>query len=79
MINELIVDMQKKLKVTSIVVTHDMVSAYKISDRIAMLYEGKIIEVGSPDQIKNTANPYVKQFVTGSSHGPIKLKLRAWD
>jgi len=78
-INELILELQKKLSVTSIVVTHDMVSAYKISNRIAMLYEGQVIETGSPDEIKNTKNPYVKQFITGSSHGPIKVKLREWD
>lgn len=71
-INNLIIDLQKKLDITSIVVTHDMVSAYKIADRIAMLYEGKIIDIGMPDEIRNTKNPVVKQFITGSAHGPIK-------
>lgn len=71
-INNLIIDLQKKLDITSIVVTHDMVSAYKIADRIAMLYEGKIIDIGIPDEIRNTKNPVVKQFITGSAHGPIK-------
>ncbi|MBU4342897.1 MAG: ABC transporter ATP-binding protein [Candidatus Omnitrophica bacterium] len=70
-INELIVDLNTKLKVTSIVVTHDMVSAYKIAGRIAMLYKGKIIGVGRPSEIKNTKDPVVKQFVTGASKGPI--------
>ena len=70
-INELIVDLNTKLKVTSIVVTHDMVSAYKIADRIAMLYKGKIIGVGKPNEIKDTKDPVVKQFVTGASKGPI--------
>ncbi|MBI4062906.1 MAG: ATP-binding cassette domain-containing protein [Elusimicrobia bacterium] len=78
-INELIVDIQKKLNVTSIVVTHDMVSAYKISNQIAMIYEGKIISTGTPGEIKNSSNPYVRQFVTGSSQGPIKVKLREWE
>jgi phospholipid/cholesterol/gamma-HCH transport system ATP-binding protein len=64
-INDLIIDMQQKLGVTSVVVTHDMASAYKISDRIAMLYEGHIIQVGETDEIRNTSNPYVKQFITG--------------
>ncbi len=73
-INDLIIDMQRKLQVTSLAITHDMVSAYKIADRIAMLYEGKIIEVGTPDEIKNTANPIVKQFITGSAVGPITAK-----
>lgn len=72
-INELIIRMQEKLGVTSIVVTHDMVSAYKIADRIAMLHEGRIVEVGTPDQIKHTRNPLVRQFIAGSAHGPIKL------
>jgi phospholipid/cholesterol/gamma-HCH transport system ATP-binding protein len=42
-----------------------MVSAFKVADRIAMLYNGRIIEVGTVDEIKNTANPYVHQFITG--------------
>lgn len=72
-INEMIIDLQEKLNITSIVVTHDMVSAYKIATRIAMLYEGKIIEVGTPQEIKNSQNPYVQQFVTGSYKGPIDV------
>jgi phospholipid/cholesterol/gamma-HCH transport system ATP-binding protein len=70
-INDLIVDLRKKLGVTSVAITHDMHSAYKISDRIAMLYKGEIQEIGTPDQIKGTANPIVKQFITGSAVGPI--------
>ena len=73
-INDLIKDLQDKLKITSIAVTHDMTSAYKIADRIAMLYEGKIIEVGTPARIKNTTNPVVKQFITGAAVGPITHK-----
>lgn len=70
-INDLILRMQEKLKVTSIVVTHDMISAYKVANRIAMLYDGKIIGLGSPDEIKNTSNPIVRQFITGSAKGPM--------
>jgi len=70
-VNELIIDLHDKLEITSIAVTHDMVSAYKIASRIAMLYEGKIIEVGTPHEIKNTKNPIVKQFITGAATGPI--------
>lgn len=73
-INELIVGLHDKLNVTSIAVTHDMVSAYKIADRIAMLYEGKIIEVGTPQEIKNTKNAVVRQFITGAAKGPITDK-----
>ena len=47
-----------------------MHSAYKISDRIAMLYKGEILEIGTPEQIKNTENPIVRQFITGSAIGP---------
>lgn len=70
-INDLIVDLRKKLGVTSVTITHDMHSAYKISDRIAMLYKGEILEIGTPDQIRNTTNPIVHQFITGSAVGPI--------
>jgi len=70
-INDLIISLHDKLKVTSIAVTHDMVSAYKIADRIAMLYKGKIIAVGTPEEIKNTNDPVVKQFITGAATGPI--------
>lgn len=71
-INDLINRMKEELKVTSIVITHDMTSAYKVGDMIAMLYEGKIIETGTPEEIKNTTNPVVKQFIYGCSEGPIK-------
>jgi len=70
-INELIRSLHDKLKVTSIVVTHDMKSAYKIADRIAMLYQGRIIAEGSPSEIQNTDNPVVRQFINGLARGPI--------
>lgn len=70
-INDLIVKLHTKLNVTSIAVTHDMTSAYKIASRIAMLYNGKIVADGTPDQIKNSNNPVVKQFITGAATGPI--------
>ncbi len=74
-INDLILRMQKQINVTSIVVSHDMKSAYKISNRIAMLYKGTIIEIGTPDEIKHSKNPVVHQFVEGLSEGPITLDL----
>jgi phospholipid/cholesterol/gamma-HCH transport system ATP-binding protein len=70
-INELIIDLRNTLSITSIAVTHDIVSAYKIADRIAMLYEGKIVFVGTPEEVKSTDNPVVRQFVEGNSQGPI--------
>jgi phospholipid/cholesterol/gamma-HCH transport system ATP-binding protein len=72
-INDLIVQMKERLNVTSIAITHDMKSAYKIGDRIAMLYQGKIIEIGTPEEIKNSSNPIVQQFIQGTSEGPIKI------
>lgn len=70
-INDLIIDLRKKLGVTSVAITHDMHSAYKISDRIAMLFKGEILETGTPDQIRNSKSPIVQQFITGSAVGPI--------
>jgi len=74
-INELIIEMRNKLNITSITITHDMVSAYKIADRIAMLYKGRIIEVGTPEEIKGSKNEIVQQFILGKSHGPITDEL----
>ncbi len=70
-INELILSLQEKLQVTSIVVTHDMASAYAIAGRIGMLYDGKLIEEGTPEQIQATENPVVRQFIEGNVAGPI--------
>ncbi|HOP28928.1 MAG TPA: ABC transporter ATP-binding protein [Spirochaetota bacterium] len=72
-IDELILRMQRELGVTSVVVTHDMDSAYRIADRIAMLYQGRIIECGTPEQIRESINPYVRQFVEGKLTGPIEV------
>ena len=71
-INQLIIDLNERLSVTSIIVTHDMVSAYKVSDRIVMLHYGQIIFSGTPEETKNTDNPTVRQFIEGSAEGPIK-------
>lgn len=62
-IDELIVQMQKVLGVTSIVVTHDMKSAFYIADRIAMIYEGEIIAIGTPDEIRCSADARVQEFI----------------
>lgn len=75
-ISDLILEMKKKIGVTSVVITHDMHSAFKISDYIAFLYEGKIMMYGTPEDFRRTDNPYVRQFVDGSSQGPIQMKLR---
>lgn len=73
-INELIIAMRNKLNITSIAITHDMVSAYKIADRIGMLYEGQIIEVGTPEEIRASKNEVVRQFIQGRARGPITDK-----
>ena len=72
-VNTLIKRLHDQLKVTVIVVTHDMVSAYKIATRIAMLYEGRIIAVGTPEEIQQTAHPVVRQFIRGEAEGPIAV------
>jgi phospholipid/cholesterol/gamma-HCH transport system ATP-binding protein len=64
-INDLITSLRDKLKMTSIVVTHDIASAYKIADRIAMIHEGKIIFDGTPAEIRKSHNPYIQQFIRG--------------
>lgn len=74
-INELIRSLHDKLKVTSVVVTHDMKSAYKVADRIAMMYQGKIIAEGKPEEIQNTSHPVVHQFINGLAQGPITETL----
>lgn len=71
-INELIIEMQRDLGVTSVVVTHDMSSAYTIADRIAMLYRGRIVECGTPDEIRKSSNRIVQQFIEGKIEGPIE-------
>lgn len=70
-INVLIDELHDRLKVTSIVVTHDMRSAYKVADKIAMLYQGKIIAEGTPNEIRASHDPFVHQFITGAADGPI--------
>jgi phospholipid/cholesterol/gamma-HCH transport system ATP-binding protein len=72
-INDLIIKVSDHEGIMSIVITHDMVSAYKISDKIAVLYEGRIIETGSPEEIRNTKNAIVRQFIEGKAEGPIKI------
>jgi len=73
-INELIIKVSDDKEIISIVITHDMVSAYKISAKIAVLYDGKIIEIGVPDEIRNTGNAMVRQFIEGKADGPMKIR-----
>lgn len=70
-INKLINGMKTKLGITSIVVTHDMASAYLIADRIGMIFKGKLVESGSPKDLLKTTNPIVRQFIDGKTEGPL--------
>jgi phospholipid/cholesterol/gamma-HCH transport system ATP-binding protein len=71
-INELIIKMKQEFRITSVVITHDMTSAYKVADRIAMLYNGKIVTVGTPEELRKSDNQIVQQFIHGRAEGPIK-------
>ena len=75
-INQLIVKCVREVGATALSITHDIASARKISDRIAMLYEGKIIWQGSQKEIDNSGNPYVDQFIHGRAEGPIKMQVK---
>ncbi len=70
-IDELIISLTEKSKVTSVTVTHEMESAFRIGTRMAMLYQGKIIEEAEPEEFKQSKNPVVAQFLSGSTEGPI--------
>ena len=74
-INDLIIESAKGLGATTLTITHDMASARKIADRIAMLYKGKIIWIGSVKDMDKSNNPYLKQFISGSSQGPIQVEV----
>lgn len=72
-IDNLILDLNNRLNVTSVVVTHDMKSAFKIAGRIIMLYNGRVEFDGTPDEVKGSSNQVVRQFITGSAEGPITV------
>ncbi len=73
-INDLIIESAKGLGATTLTITHDMASARKIADRIAMLYNGKIIWSGTVKEMEQSDNPYLRQFINGQSQGPIKVE-----
>jgi phospholipid/cholesterol/gamma-HCH transport system ATP-binding protein len=74
LLNELVNQMQNDYNVTSVVVTHDMKSAYEIGDKIAVLYKGEIIQCDTPENIKNSENLIVQQFINGDLEGPIDVR-----
>lgn len=74
-INDLIIESARGLGATTLTITHDMASARKIADRVAMLYEGKIIWIGTVEEMENSDNPYLRQFISGSAQGPIQMEV----
>jgi len=72
-IDKLILDLNKKLHLTSIVVTHNMESVFRIADRVAMLYRGRLLQVGTREEIRNSDNPIVQQFIKGEIEGPVQI------
>jgi len=78
-IDKLIKDLSTKLGATSIVVTHEMGSAFRIADRMVMLYEGRIVEEGTPEDLRNTSSALVHQFINGEPDGPIPLRRSKVD
>jgi phospholipid/cholesterol/gamma-HCH transport system ATP-binding protein len=78
-ITQLIIDLNKKLNVTSVVVTHDRECAFKAASQIAMIYQGRILDQGPPEQIRNSINGIVRQFIEGAPDGPIPLRQSSDD
>ena len=76
-INNLIVECVRQVGATALSITHDMASARKISDRIAMIYKGRIIWSGPTSTIDNSGNAHVEQFINGRAEGPIEMEVRA--
>lgn len=74
MIDQLILDLSQKLKITSVVVTHEMKSAFRIADQMIVLHKGKVLQVGTSEEIKNSSNSYIQQFINGEPEGAIPLK-----
>lgn len=72
-IDKLTMDLTKKLHITSVVVTHDMGSVFRIADRIVMLHQGNVLQIGTPDEIRHSKNPIVQQFISGGAEGPISF------
>jgi phospholipid/cholesterol/gamma-HCH transport system ATP-binding protein len=78
-IDTLVSDLTEKLGITAVVVTHDMTSAFRIASRMIMLYQGRIIAEGTPEEIRNNPDPILKQFINGEADGPIPLRLSKDD
>lgn len=78
-IDTLMLDLTAKMGITSLVVTHDMQSAFRIADKMIMLHRGRIVATGTPEEIRASSNPLVQQFITGAPDGPIPLRMSQKD
>jgi phospholipid/cholesterol/gamma-HCH transport system ATP-binding protein len=78
-IDKLMMDLSKAMGITSLVVTHEMQSVFRIADMIVMLHRGRIVAQGTPDEIRNSPDPLVQQFITGAPDGPIPLRMSEKD
>ena len=75
-VDKLILDLSKKLLLTSVVVTHNMESVFRIADRVAMIHDGRILQIGTPQEIKDSSDPIIQQFIKGEIEGPINYLER---
>jgi len=78
-IDQLIGDLSRRLGITSVVVTHDTRSAFRIAHKIVVLFKGKVVAQGTPEEIRNSQDPLVQQFLAGSPDGPIPLRQSSRD
>ncbi|EMG10496.1 hypothetical protein LEP1GSC151_3380 [Leptospira interrogans serovar Grippotyphosa str. LT2186] len=76
-INELVLKIQKETGAAQVVVTHDMSSAYMIADRISFVYKGQIVFTGTPEEIQNSNNELIQQFIHGKTTGPMILETKS--
>lgn len=74
-IDQLISDLSRKLGITFVVVTHEMESVFRIADRVMMMYQGQVEEIGTPQSLRQSNNPVVKQFIEGKPEGPIPMQM----
>jgi len=78
-IDKLMTDLTDKMGITSLVVTHDMHSAFRIAHKMIMLHRGRIVAAGTPEEIQGSSDPLVHQFITGAPDGPIPLRMSQKD
>ncbi len=78
-IGRLILELSKRMGITSVVVTHDVATAFKISDRMVVLFRGRVVAEGTPKEIQQSSDPVVQQFIRGNPDGPIPLRQSSRD